>query len=44
MVNAQVVFRKNQKDGFKDKMLVAKDATRRESKVLKIQRKPQVRL
>ena len=26
MVNAQVVFRKNQKDGFKDKMLIAKGA------------------
>lgn len=38
MVNAQVVFRKNQKDGFKDKMLVAKGAIRRESKVLRVRR------
>jgi hypothetical protein len=38
MVNAQVVFRKNQQDGFKDKMLIAKDAIRRQSKVLKIKR------
>lgn len=38
MVNAQVVFRKNQRDGFKDKMLIAKGAIKRESKVLKVQR------
>jgi len=38
MVNAQVVFRKNQRDGFKDKMLVAKGAIHRQSKVLKVRR------
>jgi len=38
MVNAQVVFRKNQRDGFKDKMLIAKNAIHRQSKVLKVQR------
>jgi len=38
MVNAQVVFRKNQPDGFKGKMLVAKGAIRRQSKVLKVHR------
>jgi hypothetical protein len=38
MVNAQVVFRKNQKDGFKDKMLIAKNAIKMKSKVLKVRR------
>ena len=38
MVNAQVVFRKNQRDGFKDKMLVAKGTIKRESRVLKVRR------
>lgn len=38
MVNAQVVFRKNQRDGFKDKMLIAKNAIRQKSKVLKVRR------
>lgn len=38
MVNAQVVFRKNQRNGFKDKMLIAKNALRRKSTVLKVHR------
>jgi hypothetical protein len=38
MVNAQVVFRKNQPDGFKSKMLIAKNAIRQKSKVLKVRR------
>lgn len=38
MVNAQVVFRKNQPNGFKNKMLIAKNAIRQKSKVLKVQR------
>jgi hypothetical protein len=39
MVNAQVVFRKNQRGGFKDKMLIAKNALRRKSTVLKVRRR-----
>lgn len=39
MVNAQVVFRKNQRDGFKDKMLIAKGAIRKQSKTLKVNRR-----
>jgi len=38
MVNAQVVFRKNQPNGFKTKMLIAKGAIRRKSKTLKVNR------
>jgi len=38
MVNAQVVFRKNQPNGFKDKMLIAKGTIRRKSKTLRVNR------
>jgi hypothetical protein len=38
MVNAQVVFRKNQRNGFKDKMLIAKNTIHRQSKVLRVHR------
>jgi len=38
MVNAQVIFRKNQPNGFKDKMLIAKGAIRRKSKTLRVNR------
>lgn len=37
MVNAQVVLRKNQRGGFKDKMLIAKN-TLKKSRVLKVKR------
>lgn len=36
MVNPQIVFRKNQPDGFKTKMLIAKNAIRQKTKVLKV--------
>jgi hypothetical protein len=38
MVNPQIVFRKNQPDSFKNKMLIAKNAIRQKSKVLKVRR------
>jgi hypothetical protein len=38
MVNPQIVFRKNQPDGFKSKMLIAKNTIRQKSKVLKVHR------
>ena len=39
MFNAQIVFRKNQPNGFKSKMLIAKSTIRRKSKVLKVRAK-----
>ena len=36
MCNAQIVLRKHRPDGFKDKMLIAKNAIVRKSKVLKV--------
>ena len=39
MFNAQIVFRKNQPNGFKSKMLVAKNTILRKSRVLKVQTK-----
>ena len=39
MINVQVIFRKNQPNGFKSKMIVAKNALRRKSQVLKVVRK-----
>ena len=38
MVNAQIILRKRNPDGFKDKMLIAKNAIVRKSKVLKVNR------
>jgi hypothetical protein len=39
MVNVQINFRANKPDGFKDKMLIAKGAIIRKSKVLKVHTK-----
>jgi len=36
MCNAQIVLRKHRTDGFKDKMLIAKNAIVRKSKVVKV--------
>jgi hypothetical protein len=38
MVNSQIVLRKNQGGGFKNKMIIAKGAIQRKNKTLKVRR------